>query len=168
MRKINKPFDFIDSQKNNGLDLFHLLQPEYINLNLKGHTREAIINELLDPLQVDGKLIDRTIVFNDILDREQVMSTAIPNGIAIPRAKTSAVKELTVAIGVKRSGLDFDSPFDDKTNIIILALAPPEKSTHLYQFILAITAALNDDTLRSKILTAKTPDQIVELLCQHK
>jgi PTS system nitrogen regulatory IIA component len=163
MSKINKPFEFIDPQKNNGRDLLHLLQPEYINLNLKGHTREAVINELLDLLQVNGKLLDRTIVLNDILDREQIMSTAIPNGIALPRAKTNAVQELAVAIGIKKSGVDFDSALADKTRIIILTLAPPEKSTHLYQFLLTITATLNDDTFRSKILTAKTPDEVLGL-----
>jgi mannitol/fructose-specific phosphotransferase system IIA component (Ntr-type) len=159
---------FIDSQKGNSGDLLHLLQPEYINLKLKGHTRETVINELLDLLQANGKLLDRTTVLSDILGREQTMSTAIPNGIAIPRAKTNAVQELTVAIGIKKSGVDFDSPFDDKINIIILVLAPPDKAKHLYKFILTLTATLNDDTLRSKLLAAKTPDEIVELLCQYK
>jgi mannitol/fructose-specific phosphotransferase system IIA component (Ntr-type) len=63
--------------------------------------------------------------------------------------------------------VDFDSPFGDKTNIIVLALAPLNKAKPLYKFILAITAALNNDTLRSKILAAKTPDEIVELLRQY-
>jgi mannitol/fructose-specific phosphotransferase system IIA component (Ntr-type) len=95
------------------------------------------------------------------------MSTAIPNGIALPHAKTNAVQELTVAIGIKKSGLDFDSVLDDKTRIIILALTPPEKSKSLYEFLLAITNALNDDTLRSKILTVQTPAEVVELLHQY-
>jgi mannitol/fructose-specific phosphotransferase system IIA component (Ntr-type) len=92
------------------------------------------------------------------------MSTAIPNGIAIPRAKTNAVQELTVAIGIKKSGVDFDSALDEKTRIIILALAPPAKAKSLYKFLLAITATLSDDTIRSKIIAAKTPGEIVELL----
>jgi PTS system nitrogen regulatory IIA component len=96
------------------------------------------------------------------------MSTGMPNGIAIPHAKTNAVQELTIAIGIKKSGLDFDSPFDDKTNIVILALAPPHKAEPLYKFLLAITAALDDDTLRSKILAAKTPEEVAELLQNHK
>jgi PTS system nitrogen regulatory IIA component len=95
------------------------------------------------------------------------MSTAIPNGIALPHAKTNAVQELTVAIGIKKSGLDFDSPFDDKTNIIVLALAPPNKAKPLYKFLLAITTALNDDSLRSELLLSKTPAKFVELLHQY-
>jgi PTS system nitrogen regulatory IIA component len=154
--------------KSDSITLRGLIPQENINLNLKGKTKKAIINELLDMLKSQGKLLNRDIAFKDILDREQAMSTAIPNGIALPRAKTNAVQELTVAIGIKKSGVDFDSPFTDKTNIIILSLAPPDKAKPLYKFILAITAAFNDDTLRSKILAAKTPDEVIELLRQYK
>jgi PTS system nitrogen regulatory IIA component len=148
--------------------LFSTIAPNHIILNLKGKTKEIIIDELLDMLAVQGKLLDRDIALKDLIEREQTMSTAIPNGIAIPHAKTNAVQELTVAIGIKKSGLDFDSALDDKTRIIILALAPPDKPKPLYEFLLAITTALNDDTLHSKILTAKTPDEIIELLHQYK
>ncbi|MDR1099385.1 MAG: PTS sugar transporter subunit IIA [Treponema sp.] len=147
--------------------LSNLIFPENIILRLRGRTKEAVINELLDILAVQGKLVNQDIALNDLLDREQTMSTGIPNGIALPHAKTSAVQELTVAIGIKKSGVDFDSALDDKTRIIVLALAPAKKSTHLYQFILTITTALNDDTLRSKILAAKTPDEVVKLLRQY-
>jgi PTS system nitrogen regulatory IIA component len=166
MPKTNKLFDLIDFQKNNSKNLLHSLQPEYIKLNLKGCTKEAVLNELLDLLQTNEKFLNKTIVLKELLDREQTMSNAIQNGIAIPRAKTNAVQELTIAIGIKKSGLDFDSPFDDKTNIIILTLAPPEKAKPLYQFLLTITTILNDDTVRSELLAAKSPDEVVELL--HK
>jgi mannitol/fructose-specific phosphotransferase system IIA component (Ntr-type) len=167
MPKTNKLFNLIGSQKTHNANLLHLLQPKYINLNLKGKAKEIIINELLDVLVIQGKLIDRATALKDLLDREQTMSTGMPNGIAIPHAKTNAVQDLTAAIGIKKSGLDFDSALDDKTHIIILALAPPGKAKSLYKFILTITAALNDDTLRSKILAAKTPDEVVELLRQY-
>jgi mannitol/fructose-specific phosphotransferase system IIA component (Ntr-type) len=121
---------------------------------------------LLDILAVQGKLLNRDTALKDLLDREQTMSTGIPNGIALPRAKTTAVQELTIAIGIKKSGLDFDSALDDKTRIVILALAPPEKAKPLYQFLLTITAILNDDTVRSELLAAKSPAEVVELL--HK
>jgi mannitol/fructose-specific phosphotransferase system IIA component (Ntr-type) len=108
--------------------LSNLISPENISLRLHGRTKEAVINELLDILAVCGKLLDRDTALKDLLAREQTMSTGIPNGIALPHAKTSAVQELTVAIGIKKSGVDFDSALDDKTRIVILALAPPEKA----------------------------------------
>jgi PTS system nitrogen regulatory IIA component len=145
-----------------------IVTTDAIILNLKGKTKEAIINELLDIVAAQGKLLNRDIALNDLLAREQTMSTGIPNGIALPHAKTNAVQELTVAIGIKKSGVDFDSALDDKTHIIILALAPPDKAKPLYKFLLAITAALNDDTFRSKVLAAKTPEEVVNLLREYK
>jgi mannitol/fructose-specific phosphotransferase system IIA component (Ntr-type) len=68
------------------------------------------------------------IALKDLLDREQTMSTAIPNGI--PHAKTNTVQDLIIAIGIKKSGVDFDSALDDKTNIIVFALALPSASTN--------------------------------------
>jgi mannitol/fructose-specific phosphotransferase system IIA component (Ntr-type) len=168
MRTTNSPFTLIGSNQINIKKTLGQIRAGNIIFNLKGKTKETVIRELLDILSTQGKLIGRTIVLNDLLDREQTMSTAIPNGIALPHAKTNAVQELTVAIGIKKSGLDFDSPFDDKTNIIVLALAPPNKVKPLYKFLLAITTALNDDTLRSKILATKTPEEVVELLWNYK
>jgi mannitol/fructose-specific phosphotransferase system IIA component (Ntr-type) len=96
------------------------------------------------------------------------MSTGIQNGIAIPHAKTNGVQEMALALGIKKSGLDFDSALDDKTRIIILALAPPEKAKPLYQFLLVITALLNNDAVRSELLAAKSPAEVVELLHKYR
>lgn len=158
---------FASSSKNHHSPLA-IITADTITFNLKGKTKESIINELLDILATQGKLLKRDTALKDLLAREQTMSTAIPNGIAIPRAKTNAVQELIAAIGIKKSGVDFDSALDDKSHIIILVLAPPKKSKRLYQFILSITTALNDDTLRSKILAAKTPREVSDLLWGYK
>jgi mannitol/fructose-specific phosphotransferase system IIA component (Ntr-type) len=168
MDKTEKTPDILGLKTKNSKYSFSTILSEYIILNLKGKTKEAIVSELLDMLAAQEKLLNRAIALKDLLDREQAMSTGIPNGIAIPHAKTNAVQELTTAIGIKKSGLDFDSPLDDKANIIILTLAPPDKSKLLYEFLLAITAALSDDTLRSKILAAKTPEEVADLLRQYK
>ncbi|MDR2785437.1 MAG: PTS sugar transporter subunit IIA [Treponema sp.] len=168
MRTTNSPFILTGSNRKNIQKTFGQIKAANIIFNLKSETKEAAITELLDLLSDQGKLIDRDAALRDLLDREQTMSTAIPNGIAIPHAKTNAVQELTVTVGIKKSGLDFDSALDDKTRIIILALAPPVNAKSLYKFLLAITATLNDDTLRSEILAAKTAAEVVELLHQYK
>jgi mannitol/fructose-specific phosphotransferase system IIA component (Ntr-type) len=156
------------SSPRNRSSPFALINANTIILNLKGKTKVSIITELLDTLSTQGKLVERDIALKDLLDREQTMSTAIPNGIALPHAKTNAVRELTVTIGIKKSGVDFDSALDDKTRIIILALAPPRKTKSLYRFLLSIITALSDDAFRSKLLAAQTPKEIAELLRQYK
>jgi PTS system nitrogen regulatory IIA component len=168
MLDLSSLFPCLASSSKNHRSPLAIITSDTITFNLKGKTKETIINELLNMLEVQGKLLNRDIALKDLMEREQTMSTAIPNGIAIPHAKTTAVQELTIAIGIKKSGIDFDSPLEDKTRIIILAIAPPDESKLLYGFLLAITASLNDDALRLKILAAQTPDEIVELLQGYK
>jgi PTS system nitrogen regulatory IIA component len=163
-----KPLKYFRFYKNITDNPINCIQTENINHNLKGRSKESIINELLDILEANGKLLDRSIARKDILEREKGKTAGIPNGIAIPRAKTAAVQDLAIAIGIKKSGIDFDSPLDDKARIIILALAPPDKSKLFYDFLIAVTIALSDDTLRSKILAAQSSDEIVDLLRQYK
>jgi PTS system nitrogen regulatory IIA component len=167
MPDLSSLFPRLASSSKNRRSPLAIITADTITLNLKGKRKETIINELLDMLAAQGKLLNRDIALKDLMEREQTMSTAISNGIAIPHAKTAAVRELTIAIGVKKSGIDFDSPLEDKTRIIILALAPPDESKRLYGFLLAITAALNDDTLRLKIIAATTREEVVELLQRH-
>jgi endonuclease III len=76
MGKINKLFDFIGSQKNNGRD-FHLLQME-IKLNLKTHTKEAVINEMMDTLADRGKPIDRAAALNDDTLHSEILTAKTP------------------------------------------------------------------------------------------
>jgi mannitol/fructose-specific phosphotransferase system IIA component (Ntr-type) len=168
MHTTNKKLNLIDLKTINHSNLLSIILSENIVITLKGKTKKTVINELLNILSAQGKLINQDTALRDLLAREQSMSTGIPNGIAIPHAKTNAVQELTVAIGIKKSGVDFDSALDDKTRIIILALAPPDKPKPLYEFLLAMTTALNDDTLRSKILAAKNPDEVIALLREYK
>jgi mannitol/fructose-specific phosphotransferase system IIA component (Ntr-type) len=88
---------FITLSRKNHPSPFAIITADTITLNLKGKAKKAVINELLDMLAAQGKLLDRDIALKYLLEREQAMSTAMPNGIAIPHAKTNAVQELTIA-----------------------------------------------------------------------
>jgi hypothetical protein len=114
MGKIEKMFSIFQIKSAKSEDLFSIILPTHIILDIKGKTKETIISELFDILAAQEKLLDRDIALKDILSREQSMSIGIPNDIALPHAKTTAVQELTVAIGIKRSGVDFVYPLMTK------------------------------------------------------
>jgi hypothetical protein len=87
MAKFGVTRNILRSKKVRGKNLFSIISPTHIILNLKNRAKESIINELFDILEIHGSLIDRTVALKDLLEREQAMSTAIPNGIAITHAK---------------------------------------------------------------------------------
>jgi mannitol/fructose-specific phosphotransferase system IIA component (Ntr-type) len=70
------------------MNLKTVLTPDTVNLHLKGTTKEAIIDELLDILVKAGKVKDKQAALACVLDRERKMSTGMKHGIAIPHGKT--------------------------------------------------------------------------------
>jgi fructose-specific phosphotransferase system IIA component len=149
-------------------DIFSILKEDYINLDLKGETKEAVITELLHMLAYKGRLEDFHQVLHDVLQREEIISTGMEHGIAIPHAKTEGVKELSVAIGIKKSGIDFGSIDGEKTRFIILTVSPAKNHLHHLQFLSAINSVLRNKDARESLIKAENPAQVIELFQKNR
>lgn len=106
------------------MKLYEFLPVEHIEPDLKGQTKFQIIEELLDLLDKNGRLVDREVALQDVLAREGYLSTGLENGLAIPHAKTDGVNSLEIAFGVKKSGVDFES-LDGKPAYLIFGVVAP-------------------------------------------
>ena len=104
------------------MNLRTVLTPETVNLHLKGTSKEAIIDELLDMLVQAGKVKDKAVARACVLDREQKMSTGMKHGIAIPHGKTDSVSDLVACIGISDHPVDFDSRDQEPCRIFIMTL----------------------------------------------
>ncbi|OHE64109.1 MAG: sodium:proton exchanger [Treponema sp. GWC1_61_84] len=145
-------------------DLLKVIVPDCVELDLKGDDKEAIISELVTLLEKAGKIDDVTQAIEDVLQRERVMSTGMQHGIALPHAKSETVKELCVAIGLKREGADFESLDGEPSKLFIMVLSPKKASGPHIQFLAAIGSVLKDEGTRALVLEAETRDEVVRLL----
>jgi fructose-specific phosphotransferase system IIA component len=143
-----------------------LIQSRCIMLNLKGETKEEVITELVDLLNSQGKLEDRDLVLADVFQREKTMSTGMQHGIALPHAKTDGVKDIFVAVGVKKEGIDFESLDGEKSRLFILVVSPRKTSGPHVQFLAAIGTVLKDDITREAVINANDIEHAAILL-QH-
>ncbi len=146
------------------MNLKQVLDPKTISLELTGSTKQAIIEELLDLLIKGGKLANRDEALRAVLEREEKMSTAIQNGVAIPHAKTDSVSELVTAVGIKPKGVDFQSLDGKPSQIFILTLSPQSKLGPHIQFLSAISQSLDEPAVRRSLLRARSPQDIIDLL----
>jgi fructose-specific phosphotransferase system IIA component len=145
-------------------DLLSLIEPECISLKLRGDTKEGVITELVDILAARGRLEDRDMVLSDVLQREKTMSTGMQHGIALPHAKTDGVKDLAVAVGIKKEGIDFESLDGEKSRVFILVVSPRKTSGPHIQFLAAIGAVLNNEEVRRDLIAAESKDKAAALL----
>ena len=139
------------------------IQEENIILNLSGLNKLDIIKELLNRMQKNGDVTDYDKALNDILIRENHLSTGLENGIAIPHAKTDGVEKLAVVFGIKKDGIDFESLDAKPANIFFLVLSPKNTSGPHIQALAMISRNLSVNTNRKKLIEAKSIKEIVEI-----
>ena len=119
-----------------------------INIDLKGTTKSEIIDEMIDILYKAGKLNDREEYKKEILKRESQGSTGMEEGIAIPHAKTNAVKTSTVAIGISKSGVDYQSLDGEPSRLFFMIAAADTSADSHIEILSKLTTLLLEDEIR--------------------
>lgn len=141
-----------------------LLTEDTIVLDLKARTKKEVIEELANVLEKTGKLHDRQTFIEAIFAREAQSTTGIGEGIAIPHAKTKAVRMPAVVFGRSKEGIDYDA-LDGKRSHLFFMIAAPEgaDNTHL-EALSRLSTLLMDSSFRSKIENASTKRQIIQAI----
>ncbi|MEK4747732.1 PTS fructose transporter subunit IIA [Niallia circulans] len=146
------------------MKITELLTQETILLNIEGNGKLDAINQLVDILHSAGKLTDRETYKQAILKREEQSTTGIGEGIAIPHAKTSAVKTAAIAFGRSSSGVDYESLDGQPANLFFMIAAPDgANNTHL-EALSRLSTLLLKEEVRSKLLTAATKQDVISII----
>jgi len=148
------------------MNLKTVLTSETICLHLKGTTKEAVINELLDMLVAAKKVDDRASAFAAIMDREVKMSTGMKHGIAIPHGKSPTIHDLVACIGVSDAPVEFDALDHEPCRIFIMTLSPVDKTGPHLQFLAEISQLFKSAEKRQEILKANTAEDVLKILSE--
>ena len=138
-----------------------------INTDLKGTTKSEIIDEMVDILYNNGKLNDREEYKQEILKREAQSSTGMEEGIAIPHGKTKAVKIPTVAIGISKKGVDYESLDGEPSHLFFMIAAPENSNDSHIELLSKITTLLLEDDIREALLNAKSKEEVLDILMKN-
>ncbi|MFS0863116.1 fructose-specific PTS transporter subunit EIIC [Fredinandcohnia sp. 179-A 10B2 NHS] len=144
-----------------------LLTKDTITLSLKSNRKNDVIDELISVLDSAGKLASRAQFKKAILNREEQSTTGIGEGIAIPHAKTSAVKKPAIAFGRSTRGVNYES-LDGQPAHLFFMIAAPEgaNNTHLEALSRLSTILLKED-VRKQLLEAKSETDILNIINLH-
>ncbi|MBU2266099.1 MAG: cation:proton antiporter [Candidatus Omnitrophica bacterium] len=152
--------------KKEALKIGHVIGPLAVEANLKGATKQEIIEELADLLIRSGQLKSdkRSQALQDLFQREASTSTGMQDGIALPHAKTSAVDQVIAVIGLKKSGVDFQALDSKPSTIFIMTLTPKEHPQPYLQFMSEITKFLMNVDTRQKMTQARNNKELYEIV----
>lgn len=111
---------------------------------------------------------DKEAFHNAILHREDLVSTGIGLGVAIPHAKLQNIEDFAICVGIqKKKGLDWDAIDGSLVRIIFMIAGPANKQTEYLQILSKLTVAIKDESLRRSLLTAKNADEAFALLSEY-
>jgi PTS system fructose-specific IIC component len=145
-----------------------LLTKETMILQLQANTKEEVIEELVAKLQEAGVLADAQAFKEAIWAREAQSTTGVGDGIAIPHAKTAAVKRPAVAFGRSKTGIDYDA-LDGKPSHLFFMIAAPEgaNNTHL-EALARLSSMLMDASFRAQLESASDEEEVLRLIAEKE
>ena len=134
-----------------------------INLALAGTTKDDILKELIQLLHLDEK--SQGLLFKMLKRRENLGSTGIGRGIAIPHARSLVVNRLRVAFGRKAAGIDYKAIDDKPAQFFFMIVAPPLEVSNQYLPVLGkIAQFAKEEDVPKRLLEIKTPAEFLKLI----
>jgi len=146
------------------MKLLEILSPDAIKVGMEATDKEEVFEELIDLLIRGGKVADRERALKAIYAREELRSTGIGRGVAIPHGKDESIKQITAAAGTSRAGIEFDSIDGKPVHLVFLVLAEANNPGPHLQTLSEIAACLNCSGVYEKLVGARTPQEFLKAL----
>jgi len=146
------------------MNLASLLLKERINLSLKPDKKDKVIENLVHSIKKEK---DAELIVSTLLKREELGSTGIGKGIAIPHCRSLAVDKLEIAVGRTTKPINFNAIDKKPVSLIFLIIAPPQDPGNQYLITLGkIVQIAKELTKKNLLQQPKTPEEFIELISQ--
>ncbi len=150
------------------MELDKLISEERISFEIDGLDKWDVIEHLVDLVDQSISGCDREQMVRDVFEREEKSSTGIGRGIAIPHARTKGVPTTTVAIGISKGGIDFESEDGMPCHLIFLIIAPEKESTKYLKTLSAVATLCNDNDRVKRLIEARSRGDVISIISEVK
>ncbi len=142
------------------MNITDALRESCVIVDLRGETKEEILNELVSAMKEMGLVEDVKEAVKVILDRERLGSTGIGDGVAIPHGKMKNLQNVLCAFGRSKEGIEFDAVDGRPVHIFFLLLAPEENTGLHLKMLSRISRIVRDSSFRKKLMEAMSGPQL--------
>ncbi|MFM5529107.1 fructose-specific PTS transporter subunit EIIC [Aeromonas veronii] len=145
-----------------------LINEHLINLDLKATRKEEVFTEMARLLASQGKVSDEQAFIKDLWAREELGNTGFEEGVALPHAKSAAVCNPAVAIGISRNGIEYGAEDGKPSHIFFMIASPDGGANHHIEVLAELSGKLIEEGFIAKLLAANTPADALALLLAKK
>ena len=146
------------------MKLIDVLDESVVKVELEAEDKEEVFAEMIELLVRAGRLEDRDRALRAILAREEMATTGIGSGVAVPHGKEPSVKALVAALGISKTGIEYDATDGEPVYLVFLVLAEANNPGPHVQCLGEIARLLQVPGLNDRLRTAKTAKEALDLI----
>jgi len=151
------------------LKLHNLLMQDMIIADLESQDRESVLREMVNLLKKRNKITKEKELYEKLIQREKLGSTAIGGGVAIPHCKMKGVKSPVVMLAISKKSVDFHSLDGKPSFIFFLVVSSPDNPSLNLQILAAIAHLVRKSrSLLKKILEARNIEAILDIIREEE
>ncbi len=145
-----------------------LLTEDLVVTHLEGNSKDDIINAIVDVVASSPKVLDKDKVRSAVFEREQIMSTGVGDGFAIPHGKTDAVSDIVGAFAVTSEPIDYESLDEKPVRLVFLLVSKANMVGPHIKLLSKISRLMNKADFRNKLLEVGSSKEIIEMFKQEE
>ncbi len=146
------------------MKLTDFLDASRIIPDLEQKEKRAVLKELAERFAAVDHSLNSQRLFETLLEREQISSTAIGEGVAIPHGKMIGARKLTGIFARSVRGADFESLDGGLTHLFFVLLAPEDSAADHLKALARISRLLKDGTFRARLMQGRTAEDIFKVI----
>lgn len=135
-------------------------------IDLKGSEKKEVLKELTEVMSSSPEVKSKDDFYMAVIKREDIMSTGIGCGVAIPHVSIDSVSDFVIALGRKREGIDFDAIDEKPVYIVVMIGASSSQRDSYIQVLAKVSRLFKDKSFRENILTAKGSEEMLQLIVE--
>jgi fructose-specific phosphotransferase system IIA component len=151
-----------------GMKITEFLDIKGIKLELEATDKEGVLREMVDLLTEIKEVGDQKAILKALIERENLGSTGIGQGIAIPHGKTDKVDGLAAVLGISKKGVNFEALDGEPVYILFLLVAPKDTAGPHLKALAQISRLLRDSYFCELLRRAATPKDVFELISKEE
>jgi len=144
--------------------IHQLLNKNTVRVGLVGETKAEVLDALINLLKSSPAVSDLNQVREAVFARETVMSTGVGKGLALPHAKTRAVKDTVAALAMTEHPVDFGAIDDRPVEILFLLVGTEEAKSQHIKILSRISRLMNRDAFRKELSRAADADEVLSII----
>jgi fructose-specific phosphotransferase system IIA component len=150
------------------VDFSGILDKNCIAIDVEAGNREEVIQKAVQMLERAGKITQGDSIYHDIMAREQLASTAIGEGIAVPHALSDAMQATVMAVIRLKKTIDYDAPDGKPVDLFFIMAGPKNDTAYHLKLLSKLARLLHDPHFREQARMAASPDSLASLLLEKE